>query len=1685
LPTPATNRTRRLVQPGRRVGLGWLAACAGLLVSLSAHAAPAPGTAIDNAANAAFADASQTVTSNTVTVVVAAAGGVDLVADRSATAFPGATVALSHTLTNLGTGDDAYTIVFQDLGGDDYDFASLLLLIDANANGAPDPGETFLASGDTLWLAAGASQELLLLVAIPAGAVPGGIGRVQIVATSGDPAVSAANVDIVTVAAWPAPEIAFFRDPSFGAVQTESPLGAPLFVEGRAASCDADPLAVETARIRLRSALTDDDEIFTAVETGPSTGVFQILPGVPTADASALAGNGVVETRAGDTVTASIEDCATSALAVTQIAITAEEPTAALFVAKEASRDFVEIGEWIEYELTVRNAGSEPLGEVVVEDRLPGGFRYERGSARRDAARIDDPEGGAGPVLRFAIGALAPGVETMLRYRVLVGPGSARNGDAVNRAQARSGSLQSNVARARVRLVDGVFSDRGFIVGKVFADCNGDRQQDRGEPGIPNVALFLEDGTSVRTDAAGKYSFYGVSPRTHALKVDGSSLPEGARLSVLHHRFAFDPGSQFVDMKRGELYRADFAIEGCDESVLAIVRERERAARAEAGELAEVLERELERDDPREVERDVRALPASGSVSRGRSPLFDGARRPDGGLDARNSNRPPLPVQPAPSVPLEQEVPTLDPSPGFLDLADGAVMTSDLVNLRVKGRVGTQLELRVNGETVPLSRVGQRSAAPASGAQAWEYVGVRLLTGRNLLELREVDGFGNVRGEQRLEVVAPGQLARLRIELPETQLEADGATATPLTIFVEDRDGNPVTARTPLTLGTSSGLLRGADLDPVEPGLQVFAEQGRAQVSLVAPSEPGEARIRAVSGLLEAENTIRFLPHMRPLIGIGVVDAVLGWSQVVRRDRVPSQEHDAFEEEIRELLIGDEDREASAGVRGALFVKGRVKGDALLTLRVDSEEDRYGRLFRDIEPDRFYPVYGDSSTRLFDAQSTGRFYGRLDRGASYAMYGDFVTEDHDDAVGLGAYRRGLTGGRAHFERSWIAIDAFASHDDSLQVVEEIRGRGIAGPYDLRRGDVLENSELVEILVRDRDQPSLVLEMRSLSRFVDYEIDWLAGTLLLREPLPSFDSNLNPVSVRVTYEVESNGDEFWVTGISAKVEPLEGLRIGAGYVEDRNPAEPLDLLSGHVAYDLDDRTRAVAEVAHSDDGGEKGLAGRVDIRHQGERLDAWAYWVKSESEFANPNSLYLRGRTEVGLRSSYRWRDRTRLVGNAIWTEDEELGGERRGAEAYVEQALGRWLTGELGLRYVDETSAPASLDTAFDGITPNEYLSVRAKLSAPLPWWPRLSLFGEYEQDVSDFGARMLAGGGELQVWNRTRLYARHEFLSSLGSLYTLNGEQERNVTLFGIESDLVRNTSAFSEYRVSDVIGGRDAEAAIGLRNRWTIAQGLTLHTAAERVQSVAGDAIDDDDATSVSLGLAWTRSALWKATGRVEYRHGETQNAFLSTFGVAARIDESWSVLGRNLLYLNGIQQDRAGGDDVVQRFQVGVAYRPTETNRWNALGRYEIKYEDESDRDFDSRRLVHVVSTHLDYQLAPKLRSNGRWAVKWAQALADGPNDDALGQLVSGRVTYDIGKRWDVGLIGSAHATGFDAVDYGLGAEVGYLLGKNLWLAVGYNLLGFEDDDLVDGDYSDPGVYLRLRVKFDEELLRWLQP
>jgi uncharacterized repeat protein (TIGR01451 family) len=262
-----------------------------------------------------------------------------------------------------------------------------------------------------------------------------------------------------------------------------------------------------------------------------------------------------------------------------------------LIIEKVASKQEAEIGEIVPYTIRISSPITPAVG-VTIADRLPPGFVLIPGSVQVNGVTAPNPVGSPGPALSFAVGDLVLGATVTVTYRVRVGVGAAE-GDGINRAQAaaRSGA-QSAVATAKVRVKRGVFTKDACVIGKVFVDCNGNSIQDREEIGIPGVKLLFTDGTFVITDVEGKYSYCGLPPKTHGLKVDPLTMPKGSRLTTSSNRNALDPNSLFIDLKAGELHRADFIEGSCSDEVMRQVKARR--ARGEPG----AAEREGRDDSP-------------------------------------------------------------------------------------------------------------------------------------------------------------------------------------------------------------------------------------------------------------------------------------------------------------------------------------------------------------------------------------------------------------------------------------------------------------------------------------------------------------------------------------------------------------------------------------------------------------------------------------------------------------------------------------------------------------------------------------------------------------------------------------------------------------------------------------------------------------------------------------------------------------------------------------------------------------------------------------------------------------------------------------------------------------------------------------------------------------------------------
>jgi uncharacterized repeat protein (TIGR01451 family) len=258
-----------------------------------------------------------------------------------------------------------------------------------------------------------------------------------------------------------------------------------------------------------------------------------------------------------------------------------------ILVNKTGNKTVAELGDSVQYTIRMRNTIGLPVNRVTLEDLLPAGFRYILGTARLNGVALADPAGGVGRQLVFDVGNVPGNAVFELTYYVRLGVGS-QQGDGVNRATAvfpgaRGLAIRSNTALFKVNVQGGVFSNEGCIVGKVFIDCDGSNAQGNEggsrELGIPGVRLVMLDGSYVVTDSEGKYSLCGVKPQTHVIKVDRTTLPAGSRLLPSSNRNAGVGDSLFVDMKGGELARADFIEGSCSVEVL----EQVKARRAQGG----------------------------------------------------------------------------------------------------------------------------------------------------------------------------------------------------------------------------------------------------------------------------------------------------------------------------------------------------------------------------------------------------------------------------------------------------------------------------------------------------------------------------------------------------------------------------------------------------------------------------------------------------------------------------------------------------------------------------------------------------------------------------------------------------------------------------------------------------------------------------------------------------------------------------------------------------------------------------------------------------------------------------------------------------------------------------------------------------------------------------------------------
>jgi hypothetical protein len=274
--------------------------------------------------------------------------------------------------------------------------------------------------------------------------------------------------------------------------------------------------------------------------------------------------------------------------------------------------------------------------------------------------------------------------------------------------------------------------------------------------------------------------------------------------------------------------------------------------------------------------------------------------------------------------------------------------------------------------------------------------------------------------------------------------------------------------------------------------------------------------------------------------------------------------------------------------RLAFYLKGKMQGRTILTASLDTTEDNFKNILKQIDekdprqflkridPDDYYPVYGDDSVTIEDAPTSGRFYVRVDRDDSHVMWGNFKARVSGNK--FLPNERALYGAQGVYRSSTASPDGerrtevsvHAAEPGTLSQQDNLRGTG-GSAYFTKFQDVNKGSETITIEERDT-VTGFVIGKSSLKAGIDYDFDYSQGVVLLTTPLATNISS-HPQFLVINYEYTPATTQVDGLVFGGRAQQWLGnhVRVGASGMRDQSGKSDLDLVGADVRLQAGERS----------------------------------------------------------------------------------------------------------------------------------------------------------------------------------------------------------------------------------------------------------------------------------------------------------------------------------------------------------------------------------------------------------------------------------------------------------------------------------------------------------------------------------
>ncbi|MCK5503864.1 MAG: hypothetical protein KAJ10_01810 [Thermodesulfovibrionia bacterium] len=827
--------------------------------------------------------------------------------------------------------------------------------------------------------------------------------------------------------------------------------------------------------------------------------------------------------------------------------------------------------------------------------------------------------------------------------------------------------------------------------------------------------------------------------------------------------------------------------------------------------------------------------------------------------------------------------------------------------------------------------------------------------------------------------------------------------------------------------------------------------------------------------------------------------------------------------------------------RAAFYLKGHVLGKYLITAAFDTGANEFDKMFKDLDesendrlltnldPDKLYPVYGDSSTIVYDTESQGKLYLAVESDEFNLLVGNYQLNLNDTE--LATFQRTLYGERIEYQSAsrtkygepHTKITVFGAEVRQAHIRDELSATG-GSLYYLSHKHVIEGSEQVTIIIRDKDTGLMVSKLQQQQN-VDYRIKYEEGRIMFNRPISSVveDDRLidrallsgSPVFVQVDYETAVESFDKTGYGGRARKQIGDHVAVGGTYVKDELAAGKYKLTSFDSEVRLGMNTRFLVEYAESsgtdaiiyrsDNGGltysEETPAGilegsawktsaELDIGEwfgSPDRIQAGGYYKKLDSGFLSSGNFIERGTEKFGVNLKLQITEPDKLLARYDREEFEtgiSIDNNQTGSGTIQLVHDKDWwnLAGEYSMRKSEgEVDDSTSLGALRLRMRLNEKLSVSAEHQQTITGTEnnQTTLGSEYQilpslalsvAGTTGTLGRSAQGGAVFSLGNK-RVYLTERISEDNGGRTTS--------TVLGTEAPVGNASKVYSEYQWERSDGDNRQLSLVGAEKKWDMTKGLKLLVAGEHTD------IDSDSGGSsrytLATGLSYVLNG-FNASTRNEVRKEEGDNErvqYLTTNSVELKLSPDYTLLGK-YKYSITRDMDNDSTEAELNESGIGLAYRPVEFDRLNGLARYTHLSDQRPLSLGEMEPLVTTMDvTSIEWSL--DVTSYLEWVEKYAlkvktEETGDRPAVTTHTYLVINRFNFNVWRSFDLGVeyrvLVQKEA---DDKRQGWLTELMWNATEHIRLGLGYNFTDFSDNEFSDNNYSVRGCFIRLQAKY----------